>query len=136
MTDQPNAEQPEAAADDDAAAAREAAIAGAVADSLSPEVQLAAIQEAEASNNAAIQRLAAQGLALTDTSLLNLRLALFVEHALGDLSMPRRLDFEALFQARLAAEIATGEQQIARAKLLDGVRIDPRRQPPMPPLHP
>lgn len=80
-------------------------------------------------NDAALQRLAQQGVGVDNVSVLSVRLAVLVEYLLGDMDDPRRLGYEHAVQSKFSALIADVGAQAARAKLLNGVRIDPKNLP-------
>lgn len=91
------------------------------------------VEQLESANNATLQSLAARGVGITGESVLHLRLYTLVETLLGDMDAPARLVYEEAMQQRFAELLATqGEQavqQANRARLLEGVRLDPPRHP-------
>ncbi len=88
------------------------------------------IERMQQANDAALVRLAqTQGVGIKPESVLGVRLQVLIEQLLGGMDDTRRLDYEAAVQAKFTELIADIQQQAARAKLLNGVRLD---RPPTP----
>jgi hypothetical protein len=102
-----------------------------VAEALAPTEMRLKIEALQARNDEILQRMTAQKIFQMSTAdVANVRLAILVELLLGDMDTPNRLVYEGRVQARFSELLAGVEQQAARATLLNGVRLDPRNQPP------
>lgn len=102
-----------------------------VADALAPTEMRLKIEALQARNDEILQRMAAQKIFQMNTGdIANVRLAVLVELLLGDMDSPNRLIYEGKVQTKFSELLANLEAQAARATLLNGVRLDPRNQPP------
>lgn len=89
------------------------------------------VEEAQRVNDAALQRLVSQhGIGLDAAAPLHVRFVVLVDQLLGTMDAEARLTYEEAVQAKFMQLIAEAEQQAARARLLNGVRLDPRQQQP------
>lgn len=91
------------------------------------------VEQMRASNALGIQSLAARGVGVSEASVVGVRLEMLVERLLGDMDTAPRLDYELAVEQRFTELISTaGEEvaaQVARAQLLQGVRVDPSQLP-------
>lgn len=86
------------------------------------------VEGLQRANALILQRLGAQGIGVPATDMLSLHLHVLKQHLLGDEDAPRRIEFEEAVQVVLAEKLGELDSQVARAKLLDGVRLDqPKR---------
>lgn len=94
----------------------------------------AAVEQLERENSERISKLS-QGKGLSPGSVVSVRLQVLVEHLFGGPDGMAYWEYEAAVQARFATEIGKLESEVARSRLLEGVRMDPRQQqgPPGPP---
>lgn len=91
------------------------------------------VDAAIAENNAAIERLARQGIQVGTDAMSAVRLAALCDHLLGGMDDPPRRTFEAMLQHRYAELLADAQSQLDRARLLQGVNgmpTAPLAQPP------
>ena len=105
------------------------AVAAAVDEAIaeSPTARRHAIEQQVRENDARIQALLAQKIAIDKIDIISVRLATLVEQLLGTIDDPRHLDYEAAVQAKMSAALSDIESQVRRATLLNGVHIvDPR----------
>lgn len=79
------------------------------------------VERMQRDNDATLQTLAQRGVQVDQGSLNGVRLALLIEHLLGDLDDERRLAYELAVQQRFAAMLAEIQGQVTRATLLQGV---------------
>ena len=101
-----------------------------VAEALAPTEMRLQVEALQARNDAMLQRMARRGLAVQKIDILNVRLQILVDLMFGDMDQPNRLVYEHTVQTRFAELLTDAEQQANRAALLNGVRLDPRQQPP------
>lgn len=81
----------------------------------------------EAANDATLMQLAARyKVGLPMDQLIRLHLAVLVEHVLGDQTQPRRIEYDIECATKLRDMLANTEADVARSKLLEGVRLDVR----------
>lgn len=87
------------------------------------------VEQMRASNAAGVQSLAARGVGVTEASLVGVRLEVLVTLLYGDMDAAPRLAYELAVEQKFGELIAgAGKQaaaQVARAQLLQGVRLDP-----------
>jgi len=105
------------------------AVAAAVDEAIaeSPTARRHAIEQQVRENDARIQALLAQKIAIDKIDIISVRLQALAEFLLGDMDDPWRLGYEGAVQAKLSAALSDIESQVRRATLLNGVRIvDPR----------
>lgn len=81
------------------------------------------VEQLQQQNDATLRQLAAQGIGVDQVGILGLRLVMLTEHLLGDMDDPRRLAFELELAQRYAEQFATASEQVARARLLQGVQL-------------
>lgn len=101
-----------------------------VAEALAPTEMRLQVEALQARNDAALERMARRGMAVQKIDVTNVRLQMLVDVLFGDMDQPNRLVYEHAVQAKFAELLADAEQQASRAALLNGVRLDPRQQPP------
>lgn len=77
-------------------------------------------------NDVTLQRLGQQGLTIAPNDITNLHLALLLDTVLGDMDSPARQAYEIKLHTMLAGLLADIGAQAARAKLMQGIQIDPR----------
>lgn len=84
------------------------------------------VEAMQKTNDAALQRIAQlHQIGIQRADIVSVRLEVLVGVLLGDMDDERRLTYEHAVQTRFAEVIAEVEQQAMRAKLLNGVRLDP-----------
>jgi hypothetical protein len=84
------------------------------------------VEAMQKTNDAALQRIAQlHQIGIQRADIVSVRLEVLVGALFGDMDDERRLTYEHAVQAKFAEVIAEVEQQAMRAKLLNGVRLDP-----------
>lgn len=100
----------------------------AVDEALAPVAGRHEAEQLRIANDAAVQRLAAQGYAVDRQDITHLHLAVLLDTVLGDMDGPRRQAYELAVHTKLAGMLADVTTQIARAKLTQGIngKLPPR----------
>lgn len=101
-----------------------------VAEALAPTEMRLQVEALQTRNDATLQRMARRGLAVQKIDILSVRLQILVDLMFGDMDQPNRLVYEHAVQTKFAELLTDAEQQANRSALLNGVRLDPRQQPP------
>lgn len=107
-------------------------LTAAVDEAMAPTVGRLLAEKMRIENDATVNRLAQQGVAVTRIDVMSLHLAVLLDTLFGDLDDPRRQEFEIRVHTQMAEQLAGLEQQATRAKLMQGTQGFDASQLPRP----
>lgn len=102
----------------------------AAAEAIEPAARRHEIEQLGMANDARLADLARQGVSVDKVDIVSVRLAILVEHLVGDLDTAEGCAYERKVQDKLASLLDETSSQVRRMRLLDGVHgVHTERRP-------